>query len=216
MEHTENPPYRFWHQGIVNNNIDSSVNMEAVSRTLPRLVLIKGNKSSNLIKNMGLFHRDKKNNDDEPDSVQTNSFSDIMNGLQYAVNCAQDTLQNHQIQNLTRLFEGTNANNANTFQSKKIMVGDKTIDIPLIALISHHYLAMDNVQIKFKAKVGSVESQIPENNLLLSSPQRANLQMQMSNIKPDADDVMEVCVNFKVQETPESISRIIDDFVKNI
>ena len=42
---------------------------------------------------------------------------------------------------------------ANTFQSKKIMVGDKTIDIPLIALISHHYLAMDNVQIKFKAKV---------------------------------------------------------------
>lgn len=40
---------------------------------------------------MGLFHRDKKNNDDEPDSVQTNSFSDIMNGLQYAVNCAQDT-----------------------------------------------------------------------------------------------------------------------------
>ena len=41
MEHTENPPYRFWHQGIVNNNIDSSVNMEAVSRTLPRLVLIK-------------------------------------------------------------------------------------------------------------------------------------------------------------------------------
>ena len=165
---------------------------------------------------MGLFHRDKKNNDDEPDSVQTNSFSDIMNGLQYSVNCAQDTLQNHQIQNLTRLFEGTNANNANTFQSKKIMVGDKTIDIPLIVLISHHYLAMDNVQIKFKAKVGSVESQIPENNLLLSSPQRANLQMQMSNIKPDADDVMEVCVNFKVQETPESISRIIDDFVKNI
>ena len=112
--------------------------------------------------------------------------------------------------------EETNANNANTFQSKKIMIGDKTIDIPLIALISHHYLAMDNVQIKFKAKVGSVESQIPENNLLLSSPHRANLQMQMSNIKPNADDVMEVCVNFKVQETPESISRIIDDFVKNI
>ena len=45
MEHTENPPYRFWHQGIV-NNIDSSVNMEAVSRTLSRLVLIKDNKSS--------------------------------------------------------------------------------------------------------------------------------------------------------------------------
>lgn len=165
---------------------------------------------------MGLFHRDKKNDEDESDSVPTNSLSDIMNGLQYAVNCAQDTLQNHQIQNLTRLFRGTNANEANMFQSEKIMVGDRTIDIPIIALISHHYLAMDNVQIKFKAKVGSVESQAPENSLLLSNTHRANLQMQMSNIKSDADDVMEVCVNFKVQETPESISRIIDDFVKNI
>jgi hypothetical protein len=47
MEHTENPPYSFWHQGFVNNNIDSSVNMESVSRTLSRLVLIKDNKSSN-------------------------------------------------------------------------------------------------------------------------------------------------------------------------
>mgnify|MGYP000775676316 CR=1 FL=1 len=28
MEHTENPPYRFWHQGIVNNNTDSSVNRD--------------------------------------------------------------------------------------------------------------------------------------------------------------------------------------------
>ena len=45
--HGESTIYRFWHQGIVNNNIDSSVNMEAVSRTLSRLVLIKGNKSSN-------------------------------------------------------------------------------------------------------------------------------------------------------------------------
>ena len=46
MEHAENPPYWFWHQGIVNNNIVSSVNMEAVSWTLSRLVLIKDNKSS--------------------------------------------------------------------------------------------------------------------------------------------------------------------------
>ena len=47
MKLTKKPPNWFWDQGIVNNNIDSSVNMEAVSRTLSRLVLIKDNKSSN-------------------------------------------------------------------------------------------------------------------------------------------------------------------------
>ena len=28
MEHTENPPYWFWHQGIVNNNIVSSESIQ--------------------------------------------------------------------------------------------------------------------------------------------------------------------------------------------
>ena len=51
-------------------------------------------------------------------------------------------------------------------------------------------------------------------NMLISSPNRANLQMQISGIRTDADDVMEVCVKFRVQETPESISRIIGECVK--
>lgn len=166
---------------------------------------------------MGLFHKEKKHKEeDNPETSQTNSFSDIMNGLQYAVNCAQDTLQSHQIQNLTKLL-AANEKGVNSFHYERIRVGDKVVNIPLIALVSHHYLAMDNVQISFKAKVGSVTSQVSANDrALLSIPDRANLQMQMSNIKPEENDVMEVSVNFKVQETPESISRIIDDFVKDI
>lgn len=169
---------------------------------------------------MGIFNK-KKQDEEEQDAVPTNSFTDIMNGLQYAVNSAQEILQNHQIQSLTRLFDAANGENGRQFVSQKIRLGDRIVDVPLIALISHHYLAMDNVEIKFKAKVGSVESQEVTRNsladgLLMSSRNQANLQMQMSGIKPEADDVMEVTVNFKVQETPESISRIVDEFVKNI
>ena len=165
---------------------------------------------------MGLFHKEKKEDEKNHETEQTNSFSDIMNGLQYAVNCAQDTLQSHQIQNLTKLLT-EDKKGVNSFHYEKIQVGDKVVNIPLIALVSHHYLAMDNVQISFKAKVGSVTSQVSANDrALLSIPDRANLQMQMSNIKPEENDVMEVSVNFKVQDTPESISRIIDDFVKDI
>lgn len=165
---------------------------------------------------MCIFNKKK----DEEKADSTNSFIDIMNGLQYAVNSAQEILQNHQLQSLTRLFSATNDKNGKSFLFQQIHLGDRIVDVPLIALVSHHYLAMDNVEIKFKAKVGSVESQeVAQNgladNLLMSSHSQANLQMQMSGIKPD-DDVMEVIVNFKVQDTPESISRIIDEFVKNI
>lgn len=169
---------------------------------------------------MGIFNK-KKKEESEPDIVQTNSFTDIMNGLQFAVNSAQEILQNHQLQGLTRLFSATNDADGKRFLSQQIKIGDKFVNVPLIALISHHYLAMDDVEIKFKAKVGSVESQKMmrnslADNMLMSSSNRANLQMQMSGIKADADDVMEVSVRFKVQETPESISRIIDECVKNI
>ena len=107
---------------------------------------------------MGIFNK-KKKDEEEQDAAQTNSFTDIMNGLQYAVNSAQEILQNHQIQSLTRLFNATNDGDGRQFVSRKIRLGDRIVDVPLIALISHHYLAMDNVEIKFKAKVGSVESQ---------------------------------------------------------
>lgn len=169
---------------------------------------------------MGIFNK-KKKEENAPDAVQTNSFTDIMNGLQFAVNSAQEILQNHQLQGLTRLFSATNDADGKRFLSQQIKIGDKVVEVPLIALISHHYLAMDDVEIKFKAKVGSVESQDMRrnslaDNMLMSSSNRANLQMQMSGIKADADDVMEVSVRFKVQETPESISRIIDECVKNM
>lgn len=169
---------------------------------------------------MGIFNK-KKKEENAPDVVQTNSFTDIMNGLQFAVNSAQEILQNHQLQGLTRLFSPTNDADGKRFLSQQIKIGDKVVEVPLIALISHHYLAMDDVEIKFKAKVGSVESQDMmrnslADNMLMSSSNRANLQMQMSGIKADADDVMEVSVRFKVQETPESISRIIDECVKNM
>ncbi len=41
---------------------------------------------------MGLFHRGKKNNDDEPDSVQTNSFSEYPFPLIFV--CKKDLWQN--------------------------------------------------------------------------------------------------------------------------
>lgn len=180
---------------------------------------------------MGIFNKKKK---DDTDNVPTNSFNDILNGLQYAIDGAQEILQNHQIQNLLKLFDSTvkdpqqeDAENikvkdkGRSLLSQPIKIGEKVVDVPLIALISHHYLAMDNVEIKFKARVGSVETQTMKKeglagNLLTASSSQANLNMQMSGIKQDANDVMEVCVNFKVQETPESISRIIDECVKNI
>lgn len=172
---------------------------------------------------MGLFDRKKKKQTDEP--VSADSFGDILNGLQHAINSAQTILQNHQVQSLVRMFDTADGSGSRKLVTQPIRVGDRVVDVPLLALVSHHYLAMDHVEVRFKARVGSVESQrIPDNGtddrlqrcLLPEGERRADLQMRMSGIPQGAGDVMEVCVDFKVQQTPESISRLIDECVKNI
>lgn len=77
---------------------------------------------------MGIFNK-KKRDDNERDTVPANSFIDIMNGLQYAVNSAQEILQNHQLQSLTRLFAATNNDDGKQFLSQKIKLGERIVDV---------------------------------------------------------------------------------------
>lgn len=66
---------------------------------------------------MGIFNK-KKNEESVPGIVQTHSFTDIMNGLQFAVNSVREILQNHQLQALPRLFSATNNADGKKFLSE--------------------------------------------------------------------------------------------------
>ena len=89
---------------------------------------------------MGLFDRKQKY-----------AFSDILKGLQYAINSAQDMLQAQQVQGLMR-FWGSNSGEPVT---RKVKIGERELDVPLMTLVPHSHLEIDDVEIKFKAKIPS-------------------------------------------------------------
>ncbi len=151
---------------------------------------------------MGLF--DKK---------QKHAFSDILKGLQYAINSAQDMLQAQQVQNLMRFWNG----NGGTPITQKMKIGERELDVPLMTLVPHSHLEIDDVEIKFKAKIGDIASHSVADRLQGNqSLTRADLQMDMKGIKATDDDVMEITIRFKSKETPEGVARLTDEYNKLI
>lgn len=145
---------------------------------------------------MGLFNKKPKY-----------ALSDILKGLHNAVNSAQDMLQAQQVQNLAKFWQS----NDGTPVSQKLKVGDREVNVPLMSLVSHSHLEMDDVEIKFKARIGDVAShsfanKLDNNNALTHS----DLQMQMDGIKATDDDIMEITIRFKQKETPEGVARLTE------
>lgn len=151
---------------------------------------------------MGLFDR-----------KTTYAFSDILKGLQHAVNSAQEMLQVQQVQNLLKFWDSTDGNPV----SQRIKIGDKDIEVPYMSLVPHNHLEMDDVEIKFKARVGDIAQHSVVNRLEgCSTLSHSEMQMEMNGIKATDNDVMEITIRFKAKETPEGIARLTDEYNKQI
>lgn len=143
----------------------------------------------------------------------TYALSDILKGLHNAVNSAQEMLQAQQVQKLSKFWQA----NDGTPVSQRLKVGDRELNVPLMSLVSHSHLEMDDVEIKFKARVGDVASQSVVNRLDGDNAlTHSDLQMEMDGIKATDDDVMEITIRFKQKDTPEGVARLTDEYNKLI
>lgn len=151
---------------------------------------------------MGLFDKKKKY-----------ALSDILKGLYNAVGSAQEMLQAKQVQNLTRFWQTDDGKPL----SQTLRVGNREMNVPLISLVSHSHLEMEDVEIKFKARIGDVAShsmhtRLDGNNVLNHS----DLHLEMEGIKATDNDVMDITIRFKLKDTPEGVARLSDEYNKLI
>lgn len=81
------------------------------------------------------------------------ALSDILKGLQQAVSSATSMLQAQQMDNLSHFWtkDGWPI-------TKKVQIGERELEVPIMALVSHNNLVMDDIEIKFKARIGDVSS----------------------------------------------------------
>ena len=141
------------------------------------------------------------------------AFSDILKGLYHTVGSAQEMLQAQQVQNLKKFWQETDGNPI----CQKVKSGDKEIDVPLMALVSHCHLEMEDMEIKFKTRISDVKAHSIVNRLdSKNSLTYAELQMVMDDIKVADNDVMDITIRFKLKDSPEGVAHLTDYYNKHI
>lgn len=139
---------------------------------------------------MGLFSKKKRY-----------AFSDVLKGLQYAVNGVQEMLQAQQMQNLKRFWREADGSPV----CQKVKIGDKEMDVPLVSLISHNSLEMENVEVTFKARIADVEAHSIVNQLNgKNSTAYAELHVELEDLKATDSGMMDITVRFKIKDNAVS------------
>lgn len=139
-------------------------------------------------------------------------LSDILKGLQQAVSSATSMLQAQQMDNLSHFWtkDGWPI-------TKKVQIGERELEVPIMALVSHNNLVMDDIEIKFKARIGDVSSHSIPNVLEANNAvSYAELQVDMGDNKTDVDGMMEITVHFKIKDTLDGINRLTGECNKLI
>lgn len=142
----------------------------------------------------------------------TFAFSEILKGLQQAVNSAIGMLQAQQADNLSRFWTKDGKPIV-----RKVQIGDRDLEVPLITLVPQSYLVMDDVEIKFKARIDDISSHSMPNALDANNTiSHAELQVNMEDIKADAENMIEITIRFKVKDTSEGVACLTDEYNKLI
>lgn len=146
--------------------------------------------------------------------TQTTSLSDILCGLQAAVCNAVSTMQSKHLEMLGKFVEEDGKPLTKTFR-----FGSQTTEVPLMSLVPQANVEMDDVEIKFKAKIRDV-AEISSDGFFRADRggliSQSSLMLQMDGIKSDSDDTIEIKVHFKTAQIPEGVARIADEYNKMI
>lgn len=125
------------------------------------------------------------------------ALSDILKGLQDAVNGVQEMLQAQQVQNLKKFWRETDGSPV----CQKVKIGDKEIDVPLVSLVSHNRLEMEEVEVTLKARIADVEAHSIVNRLNgMNSVSYAGLQVELDDLKDTESDIIDITVRFKLKD----------------
>jgi len=156
-----------------------------------------------------------------------NTLSDIVRGIQHSVNTAQEIIEEHYIRMLQRYFEPDGSPLSIQLQ----LTPEHIVNAPLIALIHPNALSLDEMTVEMSIDVESTEvKKVPTPardidlersgfTVAFASGPRKSGEASGHQGHEDAersDNVIDIVMKFKRGDTPEGLSRILDEFYKTV
>ena len=132
-------------------------------------------------------------------------LSNLLCGLQQAVNEACEIQKAKQMENLRRYWDADGK-----LLTEKINTGQSgAIEVPLLTLIPQNALIMDKVEVEFDAEPESAVEGIQKSHLKGTDMLYEVMELNMGSIKEK--NLMHIKVCFKAAQTPEGICKVIDE-----
>lgn len=141
------------------------------------------------------------------------TISDIARGMQHAVNTTQEMLQQQTLASMQKFFDF----NGNPLTTVFKVDGDRVVEAPWIALAPQSALKLDEMSLEFSIRVHGedVKTVGPVDHHLDRSSIAVTLSGSREHSGAD-DTVIDVSMKFKSTETPEAVSRVIDEFTRAV
>ena len=152
---------------------------------------------------------------------EKHTFSDLVRGLQHAVNAAMEMAEVRNLELLSRYFteDGTPL-------VRRLIIDEHTsMDVPVISIVSPTAINIKEVEMEFGVQINNVEvlEKLPQRGFLVNG-QSENLQISMerSNLEirfgsdPNQTSTMKVKIKFEAGEPSEGIARVVEEFGKGV
>jgi hypothetical protein len=149
------------------------------------------------------------------------TFSDLIRGLQHSVNAAMEMLEARNLELLGRYFteEGHP-------RLRRLNLDDHTaVDVPIISIVNPSALNIKEVEMDFAVQINGVElyGKMPQRGFLVEDDkvEDLNLSIARSNLEisftgaPD-QSTMKVKIKFESAPVPEGLARVIEEYDKTI
>lgn len=151
---------------------------------------------------------------------ETQTFADLIRGLQHSVNAALEMLESRNIELLGRYFTEKGIP-----LSKRLSIDDQTsVDIPLISIVNPVAINIKEVEMEFDVQINSAElkKKTPQAGFSTGNKEehftngleRSSLEVSFGGKKNSS--TMNVKIKFESHPIPEGLSRIIDEYNKTI
>lgn len=148
------------------------------------------------------------------------NIEELVGGLLEAAMVAQGISERQHINSLRNYFNEDGTPKLQTFK-----IGDKDLDVPLYILADHSSIGLDELDIEFEARLifGEDESNVSDlKKSLLGLFKKKGYEHNIKGIEvdsgfnPNENGMAKIKVKFKADDKPEAVSRLIDEYIKNL
>lgn len=160
-----------------------------------------------------IFNRPKIEQDKAEKNKET--LSDIVRGVQYAINSATDAISQHYVKYLDTFFEEQEDGQFKAKTLNLTLDDDHKMEVPVISLTPQSGLHLKKLKMKMGLEIS--ESQVKEIND--EGHKRSKFKVQMASNDTSVKrkgKIVDIEMEFEAEDPPEGVMKVLDYYTNTI